>query len=121
MASVVFAETVKMSWKQPTEDLVNLKEWVLYMADSPTVTPTKIEVVPYTGQTSLTVSKQVTVTGTPGETVKRYFSIAAVSKNGNMTDRVQGKTVTGLDYLEFVIPFSNVGLPFDVIIEVIVQ
>lgn len=119
-AGVSYADSnaVKMTWKQPAVDLPSLLEWRVFVGDS-AAEATLLDTIPYTGQTSFTVTKAITVTGAPGTKVKKYLSISAVSKNGVETSRVMGQTPDGIGYLEFVIAYPNVSVPFDVIIEVI--
>jgi hypothetical protein len=116
----ISAESAKIDWKQATADLPYVQEWIIYSGDvaNPTVELTRI---PYTGGGSYTSTVPITVTGTPGTKVRKYFSISAVSKNGTVTAKVAGATVTvpPLAYLEFTVPYPNVSAPFEVIISII--
>jgi hypothetical protein len=121
-ATVVAVESAKITWKQPAASLPYVQEWVLFVGD--TANPTTEQArIPYdgSGAASYTTSIPITVTGTPGAKVKKYFSLASVSKNGNMTAKVAGMTAVseGLDYLEFTVPYPDVAVPFEVIIQII--
>ena len=116
----VLADSARITWKQPVADLPSTKEWIVYVGDAANPT-TELTRIPYdgSGAASYTSGIPITVTGTPGSKVKKYLSLAAVSKNGNTSAKVAGKTVAGVDYLEFTVPFGEVSVPFDVIIEVV--
>ena len=120
VATASDADTVKMTWKQPAADTASLKEWQVFYGNAPN--PTQLFVtVPFTaGQASYQITQTIPApTGTPGTKVKYYFSIAAISKNGYIGNKVAGKTAAGLDYIELTIPYQNVGDPYEVIIELI--
>ena len=123
LAGPVFAETVKISWEQKQVDLSSLAGWRVFMGYlSDVATHTEIIAIEYTGQPPPYVAqKDVAVTGQAGQIVKVYFSIAAYSKNGNVTPRISGKTPDGQDSLEIQIPFGDVSEPFNVIFEIIPQ
>jgi hypothetical protein len=119
---VFAAESAKITWKQATAELPYVQEWIVYSGDAanPTVELTRI---PYdgSGAASYTSTIPITVTGTPGAKVRKYFSLASVSKNGTITAKVAGATATTppVAYLEFTVPYPNVGVPFDVIISIV--
>lgn len=121
MASAVFAESAKVSWKQALADQPSLKEWIIFSGDS-AATVTELTRIPYTGQsgTAFVSTVPVTITGTPGAKVQKYFALAAVSKNNNVTAKVPGKTAAGVGYLEFTAPYGDVSAPFEVLIEIVV-
>src|SRR5512137_2025167 len=79
-----FSKSLTFAWDQAAADLPNLKEWGLYVMTTPGGTKPAPIVVPYTtGSGPFQASQSFTVTGTPGSTVRRYFVLDAVSKNGN--------------------------------------
>jgi hypothetical protein len=104
------------SWTQATTDLPNLKEWGLYVTTtSGGVKPAPI-VVSYTSGTGpFTASSSFTVTGLPGTTVRRFFVLDAVSKNGNRT------AVSNEVYWDFVIPYSDVTTPMTLKVTVTIK
>ena len=121
-ATPVFAESAKVTWKQAAAELPYVQEWIVYAGDAanPTAELTRI---PYdgSGAASYTSTIPLTVTGAPGTTVRKYISLATVSRNGTVTAKVAGATAATppVGYLEFVVPYPNVGVPFDVIIEIV--
>ena len=123
VATMAFAAaSARITWKQNTADLPYLKEWVVFVGDSPNPT-TELTRIPYDGAAtgSYTTAVPITVTGTPGSLVKKYISLAAVSKNGNTTTKVPGQTSAGVGHLEYLIPYPDVGIPFEVIISIVVE
>lgn len=120
--SVFAAESAKITWKQTAADLPYVKEWVVFVGDAANPT-TELARITYdgSGAASYTSILPITVTGAPGTKVRKYFSLASVSKNGNMTAKVAGSTAAtgGLAYLEFTVPYPDVSVPFEVIILVV--
>lgn len=108
--------TLDFSWDQATSDLPNLKEWGLYVTTTSGGSKPAPIVVPYTtGTGPFLASSDFTVTGLPGSTIRRYFVLDAVSKNGNRS--VSSNEV----FWDFVIPFSDVTTPMTLKITVIVK
>jgi hypothetical protein len=117
LTMVAGAATVKMAWKQSEIDLPSMDRWNIYWGLD-TTTPNLLTTIPYTGQTKFEISAPIpSPAGTPGQKVKYYFSIEPISKNGNIAERTLGKTAAGLDYIEMVVPYQDVGKAFEVIIE----
>jgi hypothetical protein len=117
LAMVASAAIVKMAWKQSEIDLLSMDRWNIYWGLDAT-TPNLLTTIPYTGQTKFEISALIpSPTGTPGQKVKYYFAIEPISKNGNIAEKTLGKTATGLDYIEMVVPYQDVGKAFEVIIE----
>ena len=108
--------TLDFSWDQASVDLPNLKEWGLYVTTtSGGSKPTPI-VVPYTSGTGpFLASRDFTVTGLPGTTVRRFFVLDAVSKNGNRS------AISNEVFWDFVIPFSDVTTPMTLKVKAIVK
>ena len=120
---VLAAESAKLTWKQTVAELPYVQEWIVYSGDAANPT-TELTRIPYdgAGAASYTSTIPITITGTPGAKVKKYFAMASVSKNGTVTARVAGATATTppLAYLEFTVPYPNVSAPFEVIIQIVV-
>jgi hypothetical protein len=121
-AASVSAESAKVTWKQSTTDLAYVKEWIVYVGDAANTT-TELTRIAYdgSGAASYTSTIPITVTGAPGSSVRKYISLASVSKNGTVTAKVAGVTATTppVGYLEFVVPYPNVSVPFDVVISIV--
>ena len=110
VASTSFAadltKSLTFQWDQATSDLPNLKEWGLYVMTTAGGTKTAPVVIPYTsGSGPFQVANAFTVTGTPGTTVRRYFVLDAVSKNGNRSG------YSNEVFYDFVIPNADVTTP----------
>ena len=116
------AESAKITWKQAAADLPYVKEWVVYAGDTANPT-TEVARITYdgSGAASYTSTLPITVVGAPGTKVKKYFALSSVSKNGNMTARVAGSTAVsgGVAFLEFTVPFPDVSVPFEVLIQIV--
>ena len=117
LCSEVLADSVKVTWQQDEASKPYVDRYIVYMGDSPT-TGGELLQIPYTGQ-PLTVTQQIVPPGSPGTKSKVYISIAAVSKNGNITQRVLGTTSDGQNYVELTVPYPDVLPPNTVILEVI--
>ena len=101
-----FSKQLTFSWDQAVSDLPNLKEWGLYVMTTSSGTKPAPIVVPYTsGNGPFTAASTFTVTGTPGSTVRRYFVLDAVSKNGNRSG------YSNEVFYDFVIPNADVTTP----------
>ncbi len=120
VTSIAFAESARITWKQSEGDLPFVKEWVVYVGDAANPT-TELTRIPYDGAATgaYTSVVPITITAGPGTTVRKYISIAAVSKNGNISPAAPGQTAAGVGYLEFSIPIPNVAAPFEVIIQIV--
>jgi len=112
-----FSQTLKIGWTQRTIDLPSLAKWTLYVAATPGgVGLQKID-IPYTSGAGpdFTSDQVITVTGDPGATLKRYFTLTATSKNGEETAKSNEVA------WDFVIPFGDVTTPMTLTIKVVVS
>lgn len=116
--SIASAATIKILWSQPVAELPYVKEFVIYMGDSKDVV-VETQRLPYTGSNTLQATQTIDVQ--PGQTVKKYIAVSAVSKNGKETAKSFGKTSAGLDYIEITAPYPDVTAPIEVLLEIILQ
>ena len=104
------------AWTQATADLPSLREWGLYIYNTPGGTKPAPNVVAYTtGNGPFTTSQTFTVTGFPGTTVRRYFVMDALSKTGNRTG------FSNEVFYDFPIPFSDVTTPMSLTVTIHVR
>jgi hypothetical protein len=107
-ASIASAETRSLtaSWEHPAADYPRISSWSLYMGDSCT-TLFRNQEIDHPDNLPLK-SKQVTVTvtGTPGSTVKKWFALSA-------WDRADGKETKLSECVsaDFVIPALPLTAP----------
>ena len=114
------ASHIKVVWQMKATDLPYVKEFKIYSGNSPD--PTVVtNTLAYTGQATLTANVAIKAPGNPGDTVKQYISVSAVSKSGDETAKAVGLTSAGKDFLEFVVPYPDVSIPFEVIIEIVFE
>ena len=101
-----FSKQLTFGWDQAAADLPNLQGWGLYVMTASGGTKPAPIVVPYTtGNGPFTAASTFTVTGTPGSTVRRYFVLDAVSRNGNRSG------FSNEVFYDFVIPNADVTTP----------
>ena len=111
-----FNKNLTFTWDQTSTDMPNLKEWGLYIYNTPGGTKPAPNVVAYTtGSGPFTTSQTFTVTGVPGTLVRRYFTLDAVSKNG-MRSGFSNEV-----YYDFPIPFSDVTTPMSLTVTIHVK
>ena len=104
--AVDFSKSITFGWDQAATDLPNLAGWGLYVMTASGGTKDTIIAVPYTsGNGPFQASQSFTVTGTPGSTVRRYFVLDAVSRNGNRSG------YSNEVFYDFVIPNADVTTP----------
>ncbi len=109
---------VSMVWQHETADYNHIDKFKIF-AGLTKETAVEVKEIKYEGQPfSTTVS--VPVNGDPGATVRFYYAIQTISKSGNPTKKLFGKTESGVEYLEFIIP-KDVGDPFNVIIKMVIK
>jgi hypothetical protein len=120
MSKEIFAPTIKVTWKQNEADRSSLDKFLIWSGKNQTDI-VQIKEIPYTGQQDLLATIKMPVTGTPGEVVPYYFAIQAVSKNGNLANKVFGKTIDGKDFISITIPYNDVGDSYEVIIQIITE
>jgi len=110
-------KSLTFSWNQASADLPNLAGWGLYvMTASGGTKPAPISIPYTTGTGPFTASSAFTVTGTPGATVRRYFVLDAVSKNGNRSVGYSNEV-----FYDFQIPFADVTTPMTLNVTATVQ
>ena len=111
------AAEVTFQWNQAVTDLPNLASWSLKVRSSEAGgIETEIPVV-YGGENQLTFTstKEIVITGNPGETVRRYFNLTAISKNGNESGE------SNQAYAEFTLPWSDVTVPVNLTVKIVVE
>jgi hypothetical protein len=109
---------VSMVWQHEPADYKHIDKFKIF-AGLTKETAVEIKEIKYEGQ-PFTATVSVPVTADPGATVRFYFAVQTLSKSGNATNKIFGKTESGIDYLEFIIP-KDVADPFSVIIKVVVK
>ena len=121
IVSIANAETVKMSWTQNEADLLSLDRWRIYYGLNVDTQNILVD-IQFSGQTSpYTTTQTIKISGTPGQWIRVYFAISAISKNGKESLKTLGKTASGADSLELQIPFGDINTPQELIIELIVE
>lgn len=101
-----FSKSITFAWDQAATDLPNLQGWGLYVMTTSGGTKPAPIAVPYTsGNGPFQASQSFTVTGNPGSTVRRYFVLDAVSRNGNRSG------FSNEVFYDFVIPNADVTTP----------
>jgi len=106
-------KSLTFSWNQTSTDLPNLQGWGLYvMTTSGGSKPAPISITYTGGNGPFTTASAFTVTGNPGETVRRFFVIDAVGKNGARTG------FSNEVYYDFVFPFADVTTPMSLTVTV---
>ena len=114
--SADFSKPLTFGWDQDSADLPSLHGWGLYvMTASAGTKDTRIDVPYTTGNGPFQASSSFTVTGLPGVTVRRYFVLDAVSKNGERSG------YSNEVFYDFLIPFSNVTTPMSLTVTAEVQ
>jgi len=104
--AVDFSKSITFAWDQAATDLPNLAGWGLYVMTASGGTKPAAIAVPYTtGNGPFQASQSFTVTGMPGSTVRRYFVLDAVSRNGNRSG------YSNEVFYDFVIPNADVTTP----------
>ena len=111
-----YSKPLTFGWEQNLEDLPSLEKWGLYVMTSSNGTKDTIIDVPYTtGAGPFQASSTFTVTGVPGSTIRRYFVLDAVSKNGDRSE------FSNEVFYDFIIPFSNVTTPMSLTVTALVM
>lgn len=109
-------KSLTFQWEQPDTDLSTITGWSLYMSSVTGSGYVKIVDIPYVAGSgpTFTTAKILTVTGTPGTTVNRFFVLTANGVGGvnsiNSNEASYG----------FTIPYLVPAAPFNLIIKVTV-
>lgn len=106
-AVVVNAQTskIEMSWEHDADSMRVTKEYVLYQGPDE-VSGAPVLRIPYSGQPLNAAYEWIPPSGNPGDKIKVYFSMSAVSNlDGTETSRIMGvDSATGKNYIEWVVP-----------------
>jgi hypothetical protein len=109
------SETLTFAWDYNQVDLQYLKGWTLYWSGETGKNFSKVVDIPYAGtgtETVFTSPVDLTVTGTQGSTVTKYFYLTAVNKD-NLESVPSNEVSKG-----FYIPYNQLPSPFNLIIKV---
>ena len=106
-AAHVMADPVTFQWNQDTPSLASLSHWSLKVRSTPDGEIENAIDVPYSGEVepSYTSTQTITVVGTPGSTVRKFFTVTAWSKNG------QESGESNQIFKDFVVPWDDVKVP----------
>ena len=112
------SQTIELTfeWEQPEADFPNLREWGLYIMDTSGGVQHSPIVIPYvSGAGPFQATSSFTVTGAPGATVRRYFVLDAVSKNGTRSEN------SNEVFYDFVMPSADVTVPIKLKVTVTIK
>ena len=108
-----FTKSITFNWDQNVADLPSLKEWGLYVMSTSGGPKSEPIPVPYTtGSGPFISSTSFTVTGVPGSTVRKYFVLDSVSKNGSRSVGFSNEV-----FYDFVIPFAPTTVPLSLTVK----
>ncbi len=110
---------ISMVWQHEPADYPHLDKFKIF-AGQTKETATEVKEVKYEGQQPFSTTINLSVSANPGDIIRYYFALQSFSKTGNPTNKVFGKTASGAEFLEFVIP-KDVADPFNVIIKIVVK
>jgi hypothetical protein len=122
-APVSSTSVLTFEWEQDVASLEQISGWVLYESTTPGTGYVKVTDITYTGPATTTYTSDVTITvsGTAGSTVNRYYILKAKNKI------VEGAEGSGLESdpsnevaQAFIIPIPTPNAPFNLKIKVVV-
>src|SRR3990172_13218774 len=100
-------KSLTASWNQTAEDYPRIASWSLYWSNSPDTGYVRADDINHPDDNPLTQkSITLTITGTPGTTIRRYFQLTAWG-------RVDGKETARSNtvFYDFIIPTIPIGAP----------